>query len=144
MGKYRILVLDGQGGGMGRAIVERLRRDAGDAVDIIAIGTNAFAAQSMLKAGADASASGESAVIYSCRRADLIIGPIGILAAGSMLGELSPAMALAIAESPAEKMLMPLNRCGLQVVGVSEEPLQTRLDQLAAMVRSQMAAAADR
>lgn len=144
MGKYRILVLDGQGGGMGRAIVERLRRDAGDAVELIAIGTNAFAAQSMLKAGADASASGESAVIYNCRRADLIIGPIGILAAGSMLGELSPAMALAIAESPAEKMLMPLNRCSLQVVGVSEEPLQTRLDQLAAMVRSQMAAIADR
>ena len=142
MGKYRILVLDGQGGGMGRAIVERLRRDAGDTVTLIAVGTNAFAAQSMLKAGADASASGESAVIYNCRHADMIIGPIGILAAGSMLGELSPAMALAIAESPAEKMLMPLNRCGLQVVGVVEEPLQTRLDQLATMVLSHMAATA--
>lgn len=142
MGKYRILVLDGQGGGMGRAIVERLRRDAGDTVTLIAVGTNAFAAQSMLKAGADASASGESAVIYNCRHANMIIGPIGILAAGSMLGELSPAMALAIAESPAEKMLMPLNRCGLQVVGVVEEPLQTRLDQLATMVLSHMAATA--
>lgn len=139
MGRHRILVVDGQGGGMGRAIVERLRREFGDGIELIAVGTNAFAAQSMLKAGAEASASGESAVVYNCRHAQLIIGPVGILAAGSLMGELSPAMALAIAESSAEKILMPLNRCGLQVVGVNDEPLQNRLDQLVALVSRQLA-----
>jgi len=139
MAKHRIVILDGQGGGLGRAIVERLRRELGDSAELIAVGTNAFAAQAMLKAGADASASGESAVIYNCRHAGLIVGPIGIVAAGSMLGELSPAMALAIAESPGVKVLMPLNRCGLQVVGVTDEPLQTRLDQLAALVLAHLA-----
>jgi len=134
MDKWHLLVIDGQGGGLGRAIVERLRREFADRVILTAVGTNAFAAQAMMKAGADAAASGESAVIYNCRQADLIIGPIGILTAGSMLGELSPAMADAIADSPAEKVLIPLSRCHLQVVGVGDETMPIRLDQMAALV----------
>ncbi len=140
MKKVRILVVDGQGGGMGRAIVERLRREFNDSIELFAVGTNATAAQAMMKAGADAAASGESAVIYNSRKADFIIGPIGILAGGSMLGELSPAMAEAITGSEAEKILLPLNRCGLQVVGVADEPLQTRLDQLIDLLRANLAA----
>ena len=140
MKKVRILVVDGQGGGMGRAIVERLRREFSDSIELFAVGTNATAAQAMMKAGADAAASGESAVIYNSRKADFIIGPIGILAGGSMLGELSPAMAEAITGSEAEKILLPLNRCGLQVVGVADEPLQTRLDQLIDLLRANLAA----
>ncbi|MGI6297715.1 MAG: DUF3842 family protein [Saccharofermentanales bacterium] len=136
MKKLRILVVDGQGGGMGRAIVERLRREFNDKVELHAVGTNAIAAQAMMKAGADAAASGESAVIYNSQKADYIIGPIGILAGGSMLGELSPAMAQAITASSAEKILLPLNRCGLQVVGIKDEPLQIRLDQLSELVRT--------
>jgi NAD(P)-dependent dehydrogenase (short-subunit alcohol dehydrogenase family) len=134
MDKWHLLVIDGQGGGLGRAIVERLRKEFADRVILTAVGTNAFAAQAMMKAGADAAASGESAVIYNCRHADLIVGPIGILTAGSMMGELSPAMADAIADSPAEKVLMPLSRCHLQVVGVGEESMPVRLDQMAALV----------
>ena len=134
MEKWHLLVIDGQGGGLGRAIVERLRKEFADRVILTAVGTNAFAAQAMMKAGADAAASGESAVIYNCRQADLIVGPIGILTAGSMMGELSPAMADAIADSPAEKVLIPLSRCHLQVVGVSEESMPVRLDQMAVLV----------
>ena len=134
MEKWHLLVIDGQGGGLGRAIVERLRKEFADRVILTAVGTNAFAAQAMMKAGADAAASGESAVIYNCRQADLIVGPIGILTAGSMMGELSPAMADAIADSPAEKVLIPLSRCHLQVVGVGEESMPVRLDQMAALV----------
>jgi NAD(P)-dependent dehydrogenase (short-subunit alcohol dehydrogenase family) len=138
MKTYRILVIDGQGGGLGRAIVERFRKEFTNEVELVVVGTNALAAQAMMKAGADAAASGDSAVIYNCRFADLIVGPIGILTAGSMMGELSPAMALAIAESPAEKVLIPLNRCHLQVVGVIDESMPVRLDQLIVMVRRQM------
>lgn len=137
--KYKILVIDGQGGGLGKAIVERLRQAFADRFELITVGTNAFAAQAMMKAGADAAASGESAVVYNCRKADLIIGPIGILTAGSMLGELSPAMAGAIAASDAEKVLIPLNRCHLQVVGVSEESMPGRLEQMTALVGRLMA-----
>lgn len=139
MSRYRILVIDGQGGGLGRAIVERLRREFADGIELVVVGTNALAAQAMMKAGADAAASGDSAVTYNCRRADLIVGPIGILTAGSMLGELSPAMASAIADSPAEKVLIPLNRCHLQVVGVTDESMPVRLDQMITLVRRQMA-----
>lgn len=139
MRNFQILVIDGQGGGLGRAIVERLRREFASEVELTAVGTNAFAAQAMIKAGADAAASGESAVVCNCRRADLIIGPIGILTAGSMLGELSPAMSAAIADSPAEKVLIPLSRCHLQVVGVADESMPVRLDQMVVLVRRLMA-----
>lgn len=136
----RIVIVDGQGGGMGKAIIERLRREDLRGVELVAVGTNALATAAMLKGGADAGASGESAVCWNCQRADLIIGPIGILAVGSMLGELSAAMAEAIGSSPALKILIPFSRCNIQVAGLGDEPLLVRLDQVAEMVRRHLAA----
>ncbi len=135
----RIIVIDGQGGGIGRAIVEKIRSEQISGIELIAVGTNALATAQMLKAGADAGASGESAVIWNCRQADLIIGAIGIVSAGSMLGELSPAMAEAIGNSPAIKILIPLNKCHLQVAGVTEESLPARIDQAVELVRQHLA-----
>ncbi|MDD2579362.1 MAG: DUF3842 family protein [Eubacteriales bacterium] len=133
----RIVIIDGQGGGMGRAIIERIRRD-GLTAELVAAGTNAMATSAMMKAGADAGASGESAVIWNCARADLIVGPIGIIAAGSMMGELSGAMAEAIGSSTAQKILLPVSRCHIDVVGVSDSPLPARLDDMMRMIRSYM------
>lgn len=126
----RIIVIDGQGGGLGRAIIERILRESFSSIEIIAVGTNALATAAMMKAGADGGASGESAVIWNCQRADLVIGPTGILAAGSMLGELSPAMAQAIGSCDADKILIPLKKCRLEIVGVSENNLPGRLDEM--------------
>jgi DNA helicase TIP49 (TBP-interacting protein) len=109
--------VDGQGGGIGRAIVEKLRRELPRDAHIIALGTNALATSVMLKAGADDGATGENAIVVNAAKADIIAGVIGIVAANAMLGELTPAMARAVAESPAKKILLPLNRCGIEVVG---------------------------
>ena len=125
---------------MGRAIIERIRKEGLGGFELIAVGTNALATSQMIKAGADAGATGESAVIWNCSRADLIVGAIGILAAGSMLGELSPAMAAAIGGSNALKILIPLNKCHLQVAGVSGDNLPARLDQAVALVRQALVA----
>jgi hypothetical protein len=135
----RVLVIDGQGGGIGRAVIEKIRRDQMTGMELVAVGTNALATAQMLKAGADAGASGESAVIWNCRQADLIVGAIGIVSAGSMLGELSPAMAEAIGASQAVKILIPLNKCHLQVAGVSDDALPVRIDQAVEMVRQYLA-----
>lgn len=132
----RILVIDGQGGGLGRAIIERLRREKLPPHELIAVGTNASATSTMMKAGADAGASGEAAVLWNCPRADLIVGPIGILASGSMLGELSPAMAEAIGKSDAVKILVPLNRCRIEVVGIHEDTLPSRLEDLVQHIKN--------
>jgi hypothetical protein len=131
----RILVIDGQGGGIGRAIIEKIRREQMTGLELIAVGTNALATAQMLKAGADNGASGESAIVWNSRQADLIVGPIGIVAAGSMLGELSPAMAEAIGTSPALKVLVPLNKCHLQVAGIGDESLPARIDQAVELIR---------
>ncbi len=130
----RIAVIDGQGGGMGRTIVEKLKSKYADAIDIIALGTNALATATMLKAGADEGATGENAIVYNSSKADIIVGPIGIIAANSMLGELTPAMASAIAESPARKVLIPMNKCNIQVIGVAEAPLLQYIDEAVKMV----------
>jgi hypothetical protein len=131
----RIVVIDGQGGGIGRAVIEKIRREMSDGYELIAVGTNVLATAAMLKAGADQGASGESAVIWNCRQADLIVGAIGIVAAGSMYGELSPAMATAVGASDAEKILIPVSKCRLQIAGIADEPLPVRIDQAAALVR---------
>lgn len=119
----RIAVIDGQGGGIGKLIVERLKAELPSGVEIIALGTNALATSAMLKAGADLGASGENAIIFNAGKVDLILGPIGIILADSMMGELTPAMARAIASSPAPKILIPLNKCGVEIVGNASDPL---------------------
>lgn len=135
----RILIIDGQGGGIGRTLIEKIRQDQLTGIELIAVGTNALATSQMLRAGADAGASGESAVIWNCRQADIIVGAIGIIAAGSMMGELSPAMAEAIGSSQAVKILIPLNKCHLQVAGLSDEPLPVRIDQAVELIRQYLA-----
>ena len=115
----RVVVIDGQGGRMGRLVVEKIRAEQLPC-EIIAVGTNAIATAEMLKAGADAGATGENPVLVACRRADVIVGPIGILAADSMLGEVTPAMALAVGQSGVKKVLLPVNHCDNIVVGVKD------------------------
>lgn len=125
----RIAVIDGQGGGIGKATVERIRQVFGNDIEILALGTNALAASLMMKAGANECASGENAVCYNASRVDVIIGSIGIIAANAMVGELSPAMATAIASSEAVKILIPLNNYRLKVVGTRNEPLPHMIDE---------------
>jgi NAD(P)-dependent dehydrogenase (short-subunit alcohol dehydrogenase family) len=134
----RIAVVDGQGGGIGKAIVENMRNTFGDTLDIVALGTNALAASSMLKAGANEGASGENAVAVTVRKVDMIVGSVAIIAANSMLGELTPVMAKAIAESDAKKILIPLNRCNLFVAGVQNAPLPHYIDSAIHMIQNFM------
>lgn len=134
----RIAVIDGQGGGIGKAIVEKIRACFGDDIEILALGTNALATALMLKAGANEGASGENAIVVNAPKVDLIIGSIGIISANSMLGELSPLMAKAVAESQAKKVLIPLNRCNIFVAGLKSEPLPHYIEDAVEMIKSFM------
>lgn len=113
----RFLVIDGQGGRLGKLLIEEIRKEF-PGEEIMAVGTNATAASTMLKAGADEAATGENPVVVACRRADVIIGPIGIVIADSLLGEVTPKMAIAVAQSSAVRILIPMNRCDNLVAGV--------------------------
>ncbi len=112
-----ITVIDGQGGGIGKSIVNKLRKkiDKKEGITICALGTNSNATNTMLKAGADIGATGENAITRTVYQSDLILGPIAIIAANSMLGELTPEMALAVSSCPARKILVPLNRCNIMI-----------------------------
>lgn len=131
----KIAVIDGQGGGIGRLIVEKLRQALGNDCTILALGTNALAASVMLKAGANEGASGENAIVFSSSRVDIITGSVAILAANSYAGELTPRMAEAIASSEAIKVLIPLNRCGIEICGTVDEPLPWQVDNLVERIR---------
>lgn len=132
----RIAVIDGQGGGVGRALVSELRATLGPEHCILALGTNALATSVMLKAGATQGATGENAIVYNAPRVDIIAGPIGILVANSLLGELTPAMAQAIGESPACKVVIPIDKCQVHVVGAVSQPLQLAVAQAAQHILS--------
>jgi len=134
----RIAVVDGQGGGIGKHITERLRKELPEWVEIIALGTNAIATSVMLRAGANEGASGENAIVYNADKVDLIVGPVGIIFANSMLGELTPKMAEAIASSGTELILLPLNREGIEQVGLKGEPLPHLIDELVEKVKKIM------
>lgn len=125
----KIMVIDGMGGGIGKAVVERLRREAAD-YTILAVGTNAIATSAMLKAGADQSATGENAVIFNSGRADVIIGTVGIVLANAMLGEISPRIAEAVAASEAAKILIPVSKCNTFITGVKEQPATQYIDEI--------------
>ena len=118
----RFLVIDGQGGRLGKLLVEGIRREFSRA-EIMAVGTNAVATATMLKAGADEAATGENPVIVASQRADIIAGPIGIVIADSLLGEVTPDMAVAVGQCHAAKVLVPMNRCDNLVAGVSMLPV---------------------
>ena len=131
----KIAVVDGQGGGIGRIIVENLRRELGNSIHIIALGTNAVASSLMLKAGANEGASGEDAVIWCSSRVDIIVGSVAIIAAHSFLGELTPAMAGAITAADAVKVLLPINRHQIEICGTVDEPLPLQVSRLVERVR---------
>lgn len=124
----RICVIDGQGGGFGSVLIKAIRRRWASGVDVIALGTNAVATAQMMKARANRGASGENAVCVSLRQADVIVGPLSIVLANSMMGELTPRIAEAVASSPALKILLPLTQEAVEVVGVESEPLPHLVD----------------
>ena len=117
----KILVIDGQGGQLGSQIVKELLAKFSD-IQITAVGTNAVATASMMKAGASKAATGENPVIVACRKADIIIGPIGIVIADALMGEVTPAMAVAVGQSDAARILIPMNKCENMVAGVGSQP----------------------
>ena len=117
-----VLVIDGQGGGLGRQLVAAIAAVCPEA-ELTAVGTNSLAANAMLKAGAARAATGENAVVVNCRHADVIVGPIGIVIADALLGEITPAMAAAVCQSGAKRVLVPINHCENYVVGVPEQPV---------------------
>ena len=114
-----ILVIDAQGGGIGRQLVGSIKQELPE-VSVTAVGANSAATPAMLKAGADRAATGENAVVVACRTADVILGPVGIVIADAMLGEITPVMAAAVGRSPARRILIPFDHCDNVVVGVAD------------------------
>ena len=121
-----ILVIDGQGGGIGKQLVEEIRKALPEAF-ITAAGTNSIATSAMIKAGADNGATGENAVIVGCRNADIIAGPMGIVIADSLLGEITPSMAVAVGQSSALRILLPVNRCKNLIIGIADTDIATMI-----------------
>ena len=133
----KVVVIDGQSGRMGQLFIERAK-SASLPCQIMAVGTNAIATSAMLEAGADNGATGENPVLVACRTADIIVGPIGILAADSLMGEISPAMAVAVGQSPARKLLLPVNQCNNIVAGVPNLSLGKLMDEAVEMLKSML------
>lgn len=132
----KIVVIDGQGGRMGSLLIAQLKKENLPNAVLFSIGTNSTATAAMLKAGADYGATGENPVLVACRDADFILGPIGILAADALFGEVTPAMAAAVGSSPAQKILLPVNKCGIQVAGTGSFPLAALVEQAAGTVKN--------
>jgi hypothetical protein len=128
-----ILIIDGMGGGIGKAIIEHIKSKL-DGVEITAVGTNSIATSAMLKAGADYGATGENAVVFNSAKADFIIGVTGIVFANAMHGEISPKMAEAVSSSPAHKILLPVDKCNVTVVGVPDRPIQSHISEIAVIL----------
>ena len=123
----RVLVIDGQGGGLGKQLVTAVKGyDRG--IEVIAVGTNSAATNMMLKAGADQAATGENSVVTVCRSADVIMGPVGIVIADAMLGEITPRMAQAVGQSTAKRILIPVNLCDNIVVGIEAMSMSGRVE----------------
>lgn len=126
----RIAVIDGQGGGIGKLITDRIRCNCGESIEILALGTNALATTNMLKAGANEGATGEGAICYNAEKVDIIVGSLAVIVPHAFLGELTPKMAEAIAKSSAKKVLLPINKCGIDLAIPSLEPLPHQIEQL--------------
>lgn len=126
----RVCVIDGQGGGIGAALIKGLKDAYGESIELIALGTNAIAAAQMLKAGANRAASGENAIVRTAAAVDAIVGPVSICWANAMLGEVTPRMAEAVTSSAAPKFLLPLAQESVTIVGTTAEPLPHLVQQL--------------
>ena len=123
----KILVIDGQGGSLGAQLIKSILAKFPKA-ELTAVGTNAMATSAMLKAGADNAATGENPVVVACRTADIIVGPVGIVAVDSLNGEITPKMALAVGQANATRILIPMNRCDILVAGVKNASVNTLID----------------
>lgn len=132
----KIVVIDGQGGRIGKMVIEAIL-DITQNHELIAIGTNALATATMIKAGATKAATGENPVVVNAQTADLIIGPIGIIMANSLLGEVSEKMAVAISSSSARKILVPISKCNHVVVGVQDLSLNEYIQLVKQEVKKQ-------
>jgi len=130
-----IIVVDGQGGGIGRAITKRLRDVFGEDMEILALGTNSIATSQMMKAGANRGATGENAIVRTALEADIIIGPLAIIIADAMMGEVTPEMSKAIGSSKALKVLIPLTQERVEIMGLSLEPLPHLIDQVIEIIK---------
>ena len=128
--KVTICVIDGQGGGIGSTVVKRLKEEFAERVEVIALGTNSIATAAMMKARANRGATGENAIVRMAPQADYIIGPISIVMANAMMGELTPLMAEAISSSPASKILLPLSQEKVSIVGVTPQPVPHLVEEL--------------
>jgi nucleoside-diphosphate-sugar epimerase len=126
----KIGVFDGQGGGIGSAIIKRLREEFGEKVEVLALGTNSIATAQMMKSRANKGATGENAIVQTASKVDILIGPIGIVLAQSMMGEVTPAIAQAVASSPGLKFLIPLSQEKVEVIGLIPEPLPHLVEKL--------------
>lgn len=133
----KVVVIDGRSGRTGQLFIERVKA-AQLPCEVIAIGTNAIATSAMLKGGASAGATGENPVIVACRTADIIAGPIGILSADSLMGEVTPAMAVAVGQSGATKLLFPVSHCSNVVVGTQSMTLSQMLDEAVELLHSML------
>jgi len=125
----RIMVIDGQGGGIGSAIIKGLRKGLGENMEILAFGTNSIATSQMMKAGANRGATGENAIVHTCPKMDIIIGSLSILMPNAMMGEVSPSISEAVCSSNAHKILIPLTQENLTLMGLANEPLPHLVDE---------------
>lgn len=132
----KIAVIDGKGGGIGCQIVERLKSLRKDDIEIIVLGTNSQATANMLKAGGNDGATGENAIVWLSNRVDIIIGPMAIIAANSMMGEISPKMAEAVASSKAKKLLLPVSKCNFEIIGLESYQLKQLFDELLEKIKT--------
>ena len=130
-----LMVMDGQGGGIGRAVIKRLRDVFGENMEILALGTNSVATSQMMKAGANRGATGENAIVRTAPEADIIIGPLGIIISNAMMGEVTPEMSKAIGSSKALKVLIPLTQERVEIMGLSGEPLPHLIDQVIEVIK---------
>ena len=126
----KIAIIDGQGGGLGSSIIQKLKGNLSSEDEILSLGTNAIATSQMMKSGAQRGASGENAICWNASRVDLIVGPIGILLTNAMFGEVTPAIAEAVASSPAHKIVLPITTCNVEVVGKNNAGLPEMINQL--------------
>lgn len=133
-----LMVMDGQGGGIGAAVIKGLRQSIGLDPEILALGTNSIATSKMMKAGANRGGTGENAILCTSRMADVIIGPLGILMTDAMMGEVTADMASAVSSSRAIKILIPLTQERIRLVGVSGDPLPHLVNQVIEMVKEMM------
>ena len=133
-----VVVIDGMGGGIGSQLVSHIMAQTLTGMDLVAVGTNAWATQSMVKAGAPKGATGENAVKVVVRSADVIVGPIGIVIANAMLGEITPAIAEAVSSSTARKILIPVSQSHFEIVGLENRPLVNLIREAVARIRAEI------